>query len=47
MTTTLPTPRAYPRPPVAVRPADLFQEAVYEDGQPYNAGLDDEDDEDL
>ena len=41
-TTALRPPIAYPRPPVAVLPADLFREPAYEDGQPY----DQDDDED-
>ncbi|MYW49628.1 hypothetical protein [Streptomyces sp. SID161] len=33
----------YPRPPITVLPADLFREPVYEDGEPYAAGDDEED----
>ncbi|MFE0207076.1 hypothetical protein [Streptomyces sp. NPDC058985] len=36
---------AYPRPPLTRDHRDLFQEAAYGDGQPYNDGLDDEDDD--
>lgn len=32
----------YPRPPVTVLHAELFREAVYEDGEPY--GQDDDED---
>ncbi|MET8585695.1 hypothetical protein ABZX39_33230 [Streptomyces collinus] len=35
----------YPRPPIVVLHADLFREAVYEDGEPYGDQDDDEDDE--
>ncbi|MFF8910562.1 hypothetical protein [Streptomyces olivaceoviridis] len=33
----------YPRPKVAVLPADLFREPEYENGEPYAAGDDEED----
>lgn len=36
---------AYPRPPLVRDHGTLFREAVYQDGQPYADGLD-EDDED-
>ncbi|MFF7476596.1 hypothetical protein [Streptomyces sp. NPDC008092] len=32
-----------PRPLLPFRHQDLFREPVYTDGQPYDAGLDDED----
>jgi hypothetical protein len=47
VTTTAPPAKpkpAYPRPPIAVLPTDLFREPVYESGQPYT--VDDEDADD-
>ncbi|MFG2970873.1 hypothetical protein ACGFZS_47155 [Streptomyces sp. NPDC048288] len=41
MAATLPAAPVYPRPPITVLTAELFQEPVYPDGEPYDSGDDD------